>query len=84
MRRDQIRQFIFEKFPLAKSRGLEDSSQLLEEGVLDSLGILELVDYLQSELSVSVEDDDLVPDNFASIDAIATFVDSKVETSEPA
>ena len=84
MRRDQIRQFIFEKFPLAKSRGLEDSSQLLEEGVLDSLGILELVDYLQNELSVSVEDDDLVPDNFASIDAIATFVDSKAETSEPA
>lgn len=84
MRRDQIRQFIFEKFPLAKSRGLEDSSQLLEEGVLDSLGILELVDYLQSELSVSVEEDDLVPENFASIDAITTFVDSKAETTEPA
>lgn len=84
MRRDQIRQFIFEKFPLAKSRGLEDSSQLLEEGVLDSLGILELVDYLQSELSVSVEDDDLVPENFASIDAIATFVDAKAGTTEPA
>ncbi len=84
MTRDQIRQFIFDKFPLAKSRGLEDSSQLLEEGVLDSLGILELVDYLQSELSVSVEDDDLVPENFASIDAITTFVDSNAETTEPA
>lgn len=84
MRREQIRKFIFEKFPLAKSRRLEDSSQLLEEGVLDSLGILELVDYLQSELSVNVEDDDLVPENFASIDAIATFVDSKAKTTEPA
>ena len=84
MRKDQIRQFIFEKFPLAKSRGLEDSSQLLEEGVLDSLGILELVDYLQSELGVTAEDDDLVPENFASIDAITTFVDSKTETTEPA
>ena len=84
MRKDQIRQFIFEKFPLAKSRGLEDSSQLLEEGVLDSLGILELVDYLQSELGVTAEDDDLVPENFASIDAITTFVDSKTETTGPA
>ena len=84
MRKDQIRQFIFEKFPLAKSRGLEDSSQLLEEGVLDSLGILELVDYLQSELGVTAEDDELVPENFASIDAITTFVDSKTETTEPA
>ena len=82
MRRDQIRRFVFEKFPLAKSRGLEDSSQLLEEGVLDSLGILELVDYLKGELGVTVEDDDLVPENFASIDAITTFVDSKAETSQ--
>ena len=84
MKRERIRKFIFEKFPLARSRGLEDSSQLLEEGVLDSLGILELVDYLQGELGVSVEDDDLVPENFASIDAILNFVDAKSETAEPA
>jgi acyl carrier protein len=81
LKKDQIRQFIFEKFPLAKSRKLEDSSALLEEGVLDSLGILELVDYLQSELGVNVDDDDLVPENFASVDAIAAFVDSKTETT---
>ena len=74
----------FRKFPLVKSRGLEDSSALLEEGVLDSLGILELVDFLQGELDVCVEDDDLTPDNFASIDAIAAFVESKAETTEPA
>ena len=79
MTRDQIRQFIFEKFPLAKSRSLEDSSALLEEGVLDSLGILELVEYLQTELGVNVEDDDLVPENFASVDAITAFVESKTE-----
>lgn len=84
MRRDQIRQFIFEKFPLAKSRKIEDSSALLEEGVLDSLGILELVDYLQSEFGVEVEDDDLMPENFASIDAIAAFVDTKSEAAETA
>ena len=84
MRKNQIRHFIFETFPLAKSRRLEDSSALLEEGVLDSLGILELVEYLQAELGVSVEDDDLVPENFASIDAIANFVDSRAETTEPA
>ena len=84
MKKEQIRQFVFEKFPLAKSRGLDDSSALLEEGVLDSLGILELVDFLQGELGVGVEDDDLTPENFASIDAIAAFVESKVGTKEPA
>ena len=80
MSKDQIRKFVFDKFPLAKSRGLSDSSALLEEGVLDSLGILELVDFLQSESSITVEDDDLVPENFASIDAIAAFVETKSQT----
>lgn len=84
MNKDQIRKFVFEKFPLAKSRGLEDSSQLLEEGVLDSLGILELVDYLQEELGVSVDDDDLVPENFASIDAITAFAEAKSGSAETA
>ena len=79
MNKDSIRRFVFEKFPLAKSRGLDDSSALLEEGVLDSLGILELVDYLQSELGITVDDDDLVPENFASIDAIAAFVETKTQ-----
>lgn len=84
MKKDQIRQFIFEKFPLAKSRKLDDSSALLDEGVLDSLGILELVDYLQAELGIRIDDDDLVPDNFASIDSIAAFVEDRSETAETA
>ena len=83
MVRDRVREFMFEKFPLAKSRSLDDSASLLDEGILDSLGVLELVTFLQEELSVAVEDDDLVPENFASIDAIVQFVDSKGET-EPA
>lgn len=84
MKKDQIRQFIFEKFPLAKLRKLDDSSALLDEGVLDSLGILELVDYLQAELGIRIDDDDLVPDNFASIDSIAAFVEDRSETAETA
>jgi acyl carrier protein len=80
MQKEQIRRFIFEKFPIAKSRGLKDSSLLLEEGVLDSLGVLELVNYLQDDHGIPIEDDELVPENFASIDAIAAFVDGKVTT----
>jgi len=73
-----IRKFIYDKFPLAKSRKLQDSSQLLEEGVLDSLGVLELVNFLQDEHGIPIEDEELVPENFASIDAIAAFVEAKV------
>jgi acyl carrier protein len=80
MGKEAIRRFIYDKFPLAKSRKLEDSSRLLEEGILDSLGVLELVNHLQDELSIPIEDEELVPENFASIDAIAAFVEAKVAT----
>jgi acyl carrier protein len=78
MAKDEIRKFIYEKFPLAKSKKLQDSSQLLEEGILDSLGVLELVNYLQDEVGIPIEDEELVPEHFASIDAIAAFVASKI------
>jgi acyl carrier protein len=78
MAKEAIRKFIYDKFPLAKSRKLVDSSRLLEEGVLDSLGVLELVNHLQEELGIPIDDEELVPENFASIDAIAAFVEAKV------
>jgi acyl carrier protein len=78
MQKESIRKFICDKFPIAKSRGLEDSSLLLEEGVLDSLGVLELVNFLQDEHGIPIEDEELVPENFASIDAISAFVEAKV------
>jgi acyl carrier protein len=82
MGKEAIRRFIYDKFPIAKSRALEDSSRLLEEGILDSLGVLELVNHLQDEVGISIEDEELVPENFASIHAIATFVDAKVAARE--
>ncbi len=78
MERETLRKFILEKFPIAKSRKLQDSSQLLEEGILDSLGVLELVNFLQDERGIPIEDEELTPENFASIDAIAAFVEAKL------
>jgi acyl carrier protein len=78
MEKDDIRKFIYDQFPLAKSKKIQDSSQLLEEGILDSLGVLELVNHLQDEVGIPIEDEELVPENFASIDAIAAFVASKI------
>jgi acyl carrier protein len=80
MEKQAIRKFIYERFP--KSRKLEDSSRLLEEGVLDSLGVLELVTHLQDALGIPIDDEELVPENFASIDVIAAFVEAKVATRD--
>jgi acyl carrier protein len=73
----QIREFILEKFPLARKHQLKDSDTLLESGILDSLGVLDLVNFLEREFSVAVADDELVPENFQSIATIAAFVQRK-------
>jgi acyl carrier protein len=74
---NQIRDFILKKFPLARKRGVKESDLLLESGVLDSLGVLELVHFIEQEFKVQVSDEELVPENFQSIDRLVSFLQSK-------
>jgi acyl carrier protein len=73
----QIREFILEKFPLARKQQLKDSDALLETGILDSLGVLDLVGYVEQKFSIVVEDEELVPENFQSVDTLASYVQRK-------
>jgi acyl carrier protein len=70
----RIRQFVLHKFPLAKRRNVTNHDNLLESGVIDSLGVLELVTFMQQEFSVTVDDEDLTPENFQTIEFMARFV----------
>ena len=74
---DQIRSFVLEKFPQAKKKSLSDSDKLLESGIVDSLGILDLVAFLESDFKVQITDDELLPENFQTVEAIAEFVERK-------
>lgn len=69
---DQIRAYIETKF--GKSVGADDS--LLDSGLLDSIGIFEMVTFLEETFGVKVEDEAIVPEHFETIALIATFVDS--------
>jgi len=71
----RIRQFVLQKFPHARKRGVNNSDNLLENGVIDSLGVLDLVTFFQQEFSIAVADDDLTPENFGSIESMAQFVE---------
>jgi acyl carrier protein len=73
----RIYAFLLEKFPLARRQGLKQSDALLESGILDSLGILDLVTFIEAEFSITVADDELVPDNFQTVAHIVTFVESR-------
>jgi acyl carrier protein len=73
----KIRSFIHDRFPTVVAKQLADEESLLESGAVDSLGILELVTYLDSELGIELADDDLSPENFGSIASILRFAAAK-------
>jgi acyl carrier protein len=74
---EQIRECIMRQSPLARSRGVRDDEPLLQNGILDSMGILDLVGYLEDEFGIVVEDEELSPDNFQTIQRLAVFVSGK-------
>jgi acyl carrier protein len=74
-----IREFVLQKFPLARKRKVTNHDNLLESGVIDSLGVLDLVNFLEQEFSVAVADEDLTPENFQSIERMAQFVERSLE-----
>ncbi|GJM28804.1 MAG: acyl carrier protein [Cyclobacteriaceae bacterium] len=57
---------------------LSDTDQLIESGIIDSLGIMKLIGFLEENLSVQIDDMELVPENFATIESIATMVEKKL------
>ena len=73
-----IREFVIENFLFGEANGLKDKTSFLEEGIIDSTGILELVTYLEDDYSITVEDEELVPENLDSISNVAAYLGRKI------
>ena len=76
--KDKIRLFIVENFLFGKDEDLTDDSSFLEEGIIDSTGILELVSFLEEEFSISVDDEELIPENLDSIYNVTAYLEKKM------
>ena len=74
---DKIFDWVIEKFPLAKQRKIGPDDSLLEDGIVESLGTLDIVLYLEEEFGIQVSDDEMVAEHFESVKSIAAFVESK-------
>ncbi len=76
---EEIRQFIIDNFLMGQdSNSLKDDTSFLEEGVIDSTGILELVAFIEEKYEFSVEDEELIPENFDSIKNLCAYVDRRL------
>ncbi len=76
-----IREFIVSNFLLGGGAPPADHASLLDEGIIDSTGVLELVEFLERRFGVRVEDREMVPENLDGITRIAAFVTRKRERS---
>ncbi len=74
----KIHAFLLEKFPLARKAGIEKDTPLIERGILDSLGILDVVSFLEAEFSILISDEELMPENFQSLGTLCAFVLNKL------
>ncbi len=75
----QIRDYVAKNLLFSDSGfNYDDDASFLDEGIIDSLGIIELVTFVEKQFGVSVADHELVPDNFDSVKKLDTFIRQKM------
>ena len=78
----KVREFIKDNFMFRDDRAdLANDESLLDAGLIDSTGILELVAFIETEFSIQMADTDIVPENLDSVETIVRYVDGKLATA---
>jgi acyl carrier protein len=73
--KDQIRHYIAQSLLFSDNDfKYGDDASFLEEGIVDSLGIMDLVFFIEETFGLTVKDEDLTPDNFDSVNRLANYI----------
>lgn len=73
--RSQLRDFVVANYLFGdRTRLPEDSAPLMDRGLIDSTGILELIEFLEEEFGLEVREEETLPENLDSIDALTGYV----------
>jgi acyl carrier protein len=76
--RDQVRRFILTNYLFTDDdKKLDDSTSLMQDGTMDSTGILELIMFLEENFGIKVADEEMIPANLDSVQNVVAFVDRK-------
>ncbi len=78
----QIRQYIVDNF-LVPDEDFTDEDSFLEQGIVDSTGVLELVMFVEETFGFAVPDEDIVPENFDSVSKLTAYVKQKMSAGVP-
>lgn len=77
---ESIKDFIAEELVQDKlEEPIEDDTPLIDNGIIDSLGVMKLVSYLEDKFAITVSPDDLVPENFETPKLITALVSAQIQ-----
>jgi len=76
--KESIRKFVVDNFLFGQGAKLKDDTSFLEGGIIDSTGVLELAMHIETTYGFKVKDEELVPENLDSINAVASFLEKKL------
>ena len=74
----ELRKFIVDNFLFGDKNGFADTDSFLEKGIIDSTGMLEVVTFVQQRHGITIEDEELIPDNLDSVARLSTFIQRKL------
>lgn len=74
---ETVRNFIVDNFLFGDGKKLSTETLLLEKGIIDSTGVLELVAFIEENFNIRITDEELVQENFSSLSAIDRFIHFK-------
>lgn len=78
MLKDKLRHYILENFLFSDDPSeLGDDDSFMEKEIIDSTGILEVIEFLEEQAGITIEDEEMVPENLDSVNRIVRFVERK-------
>ena len=79
--KEQIRAFLTSNFYISDARTLEDDTSLLDQGIIDSTGVLEVVGFIETTFGIVVDDSEILPENLDSIRGMADYITGKIHSA---
>jgi len=75
---DKLRTYVLENYLFTDDQSeLDNADSFLDKGIVDSTGILEIIGFIEEEFGITVEDDEMVPENLDSINNLVAYIARK-------
>lgn len=79
--KSEINEFIVENFLFGDTKELHDNTNILESGIVDSTGILEIICYMEETYNLTIDDEEVTRSNFSTISSMDNFLQTKLSNN---